>query len=262
MKHNRILWLVVIIVAIMTVATSLKTSYSQQNQQQSPVKSNPTPTNTPRKDRDDASHFPVVDYDTPELTNPAEREKRIAKGKRYDNAGLVSKNPPSEDSGTTLFDEKPPLPLIPANESGIVVIGEVLNGEAHLSNDKGNVYSEFIVRVQEILKNKNTDKLIQDCSITIDRMGGWVQYLNGKKELYRVATEELPHIEKRYIFFLVKPDKSPNYNILTAYELEGGKIYPLDSHPKYDKFMRMEEATFLTSVREAITKSSPKAINQ
>jgi hypothetical protein len=72
----------------------------------------------------------------------------------------------------------------------------------------------------------------------------------------------LPHTGKRYVLFLDKPDKSPNYKILTGYELEGGKVYPLDSHPDYNKFLRMDEAKFLTSVREAITKYLPKVNNQ
>jgi hypothetical protein len=209
------------------------------------------------RNQNDISHLPVANYDELEPTDSKEREIRKAKTKRYDDGklGVLRKNPPSEHTGTAIFDRIPSPPAIPIVESEIIIIGEVLNAEAHLANNKGNVYSEFTIRVDEILKGNDSQRLTQGSLVIADRPGGKVQYSNGKRQFVRFAGIELPRIGSRYVLFLTNAERSPNYYILTGYEMMVGKVYPLDSGNS-EKFEGMNKTEFIKKVQEALTQSS------
>lgn len=201
------------------------------------------------------SQFPIVDYDEPESADPTIREKRKLKNKRYDNRRRVSSTagmPGNEISG--YFTEAPPPPAIPVAESEIIVVGEVLNAEAHLSNNKFCVYSEFSIRVDEVLKNKDASTDVLPNTITADRNGGAVRYSSGRKVIYIDDYQGLPHVGRKYLFFLVHPDQSPNYQILLGYELND-IVTPLDADSEFRKFKGMKETKFIDLVREAIHQS-------
>lgn len=256
MQHNKKSWflvLVVFITIIMTSIISLRIQGQKQRQDQD---------KTQEKIDDDMSQFPITNYDELESANSLERKKGKEKSTRYDNEQLVLKNPPPINSGFTLFDETPPPPAIPTDESEVIVIGQILNVEAHLSNTKGNVYSEFSVQVEESLKNTNNDKITKGSLITADRPGGFVRYRNGQKVLYRIAGRDLPRVGRRYVLFLNNPNQSPNYNILTGYELKEGKVYPFDLGLPFENFNDVDETAFTTIIREAVAKSLPKTNNQ
>lgn len=205
------------------------------------------------------SQFPVANYDAPELENLQEREKRKKKNNRYDNSRLsVIKNPDIDSSEIELVDERP-LPLaIPTAESELAVIGEIINAEAYLSNNKAGIYSEFTIRVDEVLKNDVSNKLTQGSSITVDRPGGFVKYPNGPKVLYSVSGKGMPHTGNRYVLFLTKPDQSLNYYILTGYELKENKVNPLDNASRFEHFKGMSETDFIKTIRETLTPSASK----
>ena len=98
-----------------------------------------------RKRQEMEARVPTTDYDSPEPTAPEEKAKRRNRNKRYDGKNLVMRNPSDSGSGTMVqsevFFDLPPLPLA---QSNVILTADVLNSEAHLSNDKTGVYSELL----------------------------------------------------------------------------------------------------------------------
>lgn len=254
MKNNRIIWGLISLIVLTTIAVSLGTisSYSQQD-------------NSKKQDgkgQEDLSKYAVVDYNASESGNAVEREERILKNKRFDNQRhFVSKNPHPDTDGVELFDEIPPPPTIPTAESDLILIGEIVDASAHLSNSKENVYSEYVVRVKQILKENVSKNVAQGDSITADRIGGYVRYPNGQKVLYKVAQQDLPRVGSHYVLFLTTDEQSPNYGILTGYELKEGIILPLDTATPFRNLTGTSELNFIKAVRNKISNSLQPVIN-
>ncbi|MFN0138991.1 MAG: hypothetical protein ACKVQW_02745 [Pyrinomonadaceae bacterium] len=255
MKLNKITWIIVATVVVGTVALIFGTfgSYSQ-------VTSKPQPSPSPEKiGYEDRSRYPVVAYNAPEPVNALELEERKKKGKRYDERGFVLVNPHPEDGGVELTDEVPYPPSIPEAESDLIIVGEILDAKAYLSNDKSGIYAEYAVRVKEILKEDESRKISSGTEIYIDRAGGIVLYPNGQKVNYRVSGKQLPRVGSEYVLFLTCTKENPNYEILTGYELSGGLVQPLDTLGAFSEFKGVNKLNLLGVIRTKI-KASAKPI--
>jgi hypothetical protein len=67
----------------------------------------------------------------------------------------------------------------------------------------------------------------------------------------------MARIGRRYVLFLKNPEKSPNYEIITAYELKAdGGIDNLNGDEQFRVYRGMDETAFMKSVREAIAQST------
>lgn len=200
--------------------------------------------------------FPTVHFEKPEPSDFEERTRRRIKNGRYDKFGFAIKDP-SPSIGEETFENEWSLQTeaLPAKRSSAVVVGEVIAAEAHLSNDKSGVYSEFTVRVNEVLKSAGSEQLQPSALITIDRAGGFVSYANRHKRLYRIAGQNMPLVGQRYLFFLDAPDESPNHHIITGYELGAGGVSPLDESRRMNIYKGMDEAAFLKAVLNAIAQA-------
>lgn len=221
-----------------------------------------------------AEDYPIADYDPQESSNPQEHNERKARNHRHD----LSSDVKGEDvKRFRLKDSDPEIslplsvshpqtePAIPAAESDVVVVGEVTSAQAYLSNDKTNVYSEFTVRVADVLKNGSPEALYFGAQIVAERAGGRVRFPSGKV-LLRGAPygKNMPRVEQRYIFFLKQNPEGQDYSIITAYELRSGQVFPLDGSPEgdgksnqfteYEKYAGMDETRFISDVRSAIEK--------
>jgi hypothetical protein len=247
MKSNKI-WGSVLIIVLTTIAVSLGTIGSHSQQDTSKKQDN-------KEVREDWSKYLVVDYDAPEPANLEEREKRKLKNKRYDNQHWVVKNTRPDIVRVGLVDEVPPPPMIPAVESDFIIVGEIIDANAHLSNDKRGVYSEYTVQVSEILKEDGLNKVKLGHSVTVDREGGFVRYPNGQKLLYRHSDKDLPQIGSRYVLFLINAERSPNYRILTGYELKESNVIPLDTAIASENFTGISELNFIKVIRNRILES-------
>lgn len=241
------MWGLVLLIVFAAGATSLGTMSSHSQQDSSKKQNN--------KRQEDLSKYPIADYDAPESENETRRRERKLKNKRYDNrSGLVSKElPVDEGEENNLFTHSESKAGLPASE--IVVVGEVLDAQAYVSNNKQSVYSEFTFRVDDILKNNSTN-ITQGSLINVDREGGFVLYKNGKRRLHRIAGFGMPRVGRRHVLFLKNPEKSLNYEIITGYELSADGIVNLDGFPQFSAYRGMNETAFMKAVREAISQSS------
>lgn len=240
MKSNRIIWGLVSLVVLVTIAVSLGTvsSYSQKD-------------TTKEQDKSpfgDLSKYSIADYDAVEPKNASEREERTLKSKRYDKYLLVLKNPAPGDIASFAYDAEPLPSAIPSAESSLIIIGEVINSKASLSNDKSGVYSEYSVQVENVLKEDKQKKLRVGEIITADRAGGLVRYSSGQTMLYLNSWQDLPEIKGRYVFFLSNDAQNPNYKIQTGYRLKNNKVTALDRHPRFREFDGIIETDFISLI--------------
>lgn len=215
---------------------------------QGPVSKNDTPKANPAESH---SQYPAVDFmhPMPESADPKIRAERSAKSRRYDKKGVVSS---AAVKGEALFGDDWDVGLtgIPVRRSDAVVVGEVLGAQAHLSRDKGAVYSEFTVRVDEVLRNDGGALLAAGQSITAERFGGVVKYGPGFSRLYRMVGQDLPRVGRRYVLFLKSVGEGQDYSIVLGYELRSEKIFLLDELPVTAPYEGADAASFLKTVRE------------
>ena len=143
----------------------------------------------------------------------------------------------------------PNLPALPFAKSSAVIVGQITDAKAYLSNDKTGVYSVFTVQVHEVIKNSSQLSLSTGSSIDVERDGGRVRFPNGRTLIY-VATN-MPQVGLRYVLFLTNAQSQSDFQILTGYELREGKVYPLDDLPNLHTYENADETTFLNQLRTA-----------
>jgi hypothetical protein len=210
----------------------------------------------------DENHFPVVDYIAEKRLSGAERKKRDAKGKKYDSRHAA----PINEFSNRIFsfiDWERGLSAFPIERSSAVVIGEVIEAEAHLSTDETKIYSESSVRVDEVLKNDQLIFLSPQSRITVERLGGRVRFPSGKIVTAAVSNQDLPRVGRRYVLFLthdfIMGGRYDDLFILTGYELRGELVLPLDKLPSghpINTYKGSKTEVFLKDLMSALANAS------
>ena len=199
-----------------------------------------------RRDR-----YPVVDAEDTEPADPVKKAKLKKQKERYDKDAPFTNPGPKDEELAFRPEWQFNFPALPVVQSEVIAIGQVLSAEAHRSNNKMNVFSNFEMRVDEVLKgNLNAGDVIN-----IQRIGGFVKYPSGRKVLFRVSGNGMPGVGARYAFFLNVVDD--DYTILTAYELGPEGVVPLDNSAQFQTYKGVTEISFTTALREAISKAVP-----
>ena len=207
--------------------------------------------------QDDDSQFPIADAAAPKPTDLKEIAKRRAKSKKYSRShndiGL---------GGRAVFHYHwpPGFPELPVVQSDAVVIGVVSKAAAYLTEDETGIYSEFTIRIDEILKTDGQASLSTGGSVIADRPGGRVRYPTGQIGQFCFDGFGMPREGKRYVLFLKRGGEDEDYQIVTGYELRQGRVFPLDkanANPtNFSIYANAEETSFLNKIRDAVAKSS------
>lgn len=191
----------------------------------------------------DLNRFPVVEFSASE-TKDAKRKARSEKR----NKSRFMVDPETTSERTVLVDSiDSNLPAFPIKEATAVVIGTVTKAQAHLSNDKSGVYSEFTTSIEEILKNPG--KLVVGGLIEAERNGGRVKLPSGRLHLFKVSEHDMPRIGGRYVLFLAATDTESVFEIITGYEIREGLVYPLDELPPMRAYENTPATEFLNQLR-------------
>lgn len=250
-----------IIITAMAVLVAVSSAFliSSRTGGQAPVgQSNKAQPDIEQMRKDLRKPFPTARYDEPEEQDLARRAKRQMAGKRYENAGgLVESTLPiwEGEERVLVTHEYDSVPAIPVKESELIVIGQVLEAAAHLSNNKKNVYSEFTVQIEEILRD-TTGNIKKEDSVTVDREGGFVEYINGMRRFHAVGALSMPRVGGKHILFLRNRDKSPNYEIINGYELKENGVRVLTHSPETIPYFGMDQTVLLSRVRKALSEAS------
>lgn len=155
---------------------------------------------------------------------------------------------------------EPSDPGYPASVSAAVIIGTVIGAKGFVSEDRTYVYSDYQIRVDEILKQDSRAKLTVGAQLIASRTGAAVHFLSGHVSHYLTMGRGLPKIGKQYLLFLLRSDPDlSEYDICygAAYELSGGRAYPLDDDHHYREPEYGDASRLVTKVKNAIA-VSPK----
>lgn len=218
-----------------------------------------------RQEQDDEA-TPVVDFEATRVAGLDKNGQRSLKNARFDKSGFVIAQPTAREGSVRMYDDpRDPISDLPVDKSDLVIEGTVVSSEAFLSNDKSGVYSEFTISISKVLKIRS-DLPVADNTIVAERLGGRVRYPSGKIVRYRVGDEGSPVKGERYLFFL-KEVAPGSYRILTAYELQGNKVFALDSsrinarqlgQTIFDKHNGKELSDFMSEIEGAIQSSNSR----
>jgi hypothetical protein len=193
--------------------------------------------------------YPLVVSTQPESTDPKERTVREKRNKKFNQKTLAIH--PDIIQTAEGFHWPENFPAIPTALSDLVVIGRIADAKAYLSEDKNAVYSEYTIHIDEILKG---DISTQN-SLVAERKGGRVRYPQGQVSWMFVVGQGAPRLGGKYILFLKTSDEPQLFNILTAYELQGNRIQPLDYSPGvvgFDRYSGRDAKAFINEVRNQI----------
>ena len=225
----------------------------------------------------DDSSYPVTDYAASEPVEPEQRLLRHARGRHHNNADPVLRPDQIQRFTITELSESgfggfpthaKPEPALPVAQSDAIIKGEVTQARAYLSQDKTDIYSEFDVALSNVFSNRIAVQLFPNSSIIVERSGGAVRFASGKIVRRGFDGKPLPRLGRRYLMFLKYIEDSQDYSLITAYELQGGKVFPLDGLSvggspipelaQHQKYGEESEGEFLAAVREAIARLADK----
>lgn len=195
--------------------------------------------------------LPITNYEPSEPRSGMSPSVRRERNSRYDNRGGIKEDPnvslvaTSAHWGTQLA----PLPVVQSDE---IVLGKVIDAEAHLSTDRTGIYSEFTLEVEDTYKRRNSGPIYPGAKIAVIREGGAVKFASGHIQGYIVAHQNMPRIGARYLLFLKQGQDSESFDIVTGYQLRDHKVTPLDSLEIFAGYNGVSETDFLDAVRDVI----------
>jgi hypothetical protein len=206
-----------------------------------------------KKQEELEGQYPVVDYDTPEVTSNSENKNaRKIKNSRFDKRHFVSKDSATHIAESSRVIEGYNVPALPVDQSNLIILGEVLSSQAYISNDKSGVYTELQIKINDVIKNNASAQLAQGDEISAQREGGIVRYSNGHKRLYHLAEEGMPQAGRKYVLFLKQIEQSQDFLVITGYEVTTADVVPVDTSHQFRPYAGQDVDGFLKMIRAAI----------
>jgi hypothetical protein len=229
---------VILAIAILTLYTFAAIIGQNQPESKRATQVDPTP-------------LPIADYNTLESSSVEKRNIRRARSSRHNDSTFdVKELPPNVGRLPQNSHSWWGLSSIPTNQSDAVIVGEVNDAHAYLSNDKTGVYSEFTIQVEQVLK---APRGVNPTSIVAERIGGAVRFPSGRVIRYEVYDQGMPRIGGRYLLFLRYNTDGDNFSVFTGYELRNGRVVPLDSiEGLFTEYRDWPEAAFHSLVTTTI----------
>jgi hypothetical protein len=163
---------------------------------------------------------------------------RLRRGQRYNSpdSPLPELGDQSDDGLVGLSSPHSYLDPFPFSLSDSVIVGQVTAGQAYLSDDKRDIYSEFNVSVQQARTISSAERHIQSGdSVVAQRHGGAIRLPSGKVLFRALRDYSMPLVGKRYLLFLKYDPSTEDFHIITGYQLDGQHTYNLDVHSRSDQ---------------------------
>jgi hypothetical protein len=226
-----------------------------------------SPSGQMRKPSQYSGSLVVGEFEAPPQS-PQDAERRQIREKRYTSAHLSKKvadpgflvDGKSETSEVRFIDYvavavgKPLDPSgMPASISTAIVVGTIISGKCFVTKDHTYVYTDYDVRVDQILKQDPGANLSVGIDLVAAREGGAVHFPSGHITNFLTVGHGLPEIGSQYILFLSRSFPSlPEYDIIfdAGYEIKNGRVYALDD--VNSQYTGADVATFMDEVQKAI----------
>jgi len=205
--------------------------------------------------------FPVVEYST-QLKAGGDVNP---KSEKYNKYKVLYPNITEDSEEVSFVDWEAELTPLPIEKSQIVILGKVIDVQAHLSSNKNSVYSEFKIEIEKVFKNSSQQKFKDGKYISAEREGGIVSFPSGYKTWYRIAGQIMPKTGQKYLFFLTHDfpmyGQKQDLFLLTGYELRDGRVFPLDNpgggtHSIAKFYAGKEVSVLLDDLQNALEKST------
>ncbi len=220
------------------------------------------------------SGLPVVGEFQRQPESDADEERRQKREKLYENSsprlpkpyddpGALADGAAESTHHTILDTVSIPIAGVHQDPPGIpvtgtaVVIGTILSGNSFMSKNHTAVYSDYQVRVDEVLKQGPTATLAVGDQVVASRPGGAIHFPSGHRTNFLIIHHGLPEIGSQYILFLFKAVPNlPEYEIAfeSSYLVKNGRVFALDD-AKEQFYEGMSEPVFLDIVKKAIVAS-------
>jgi hypothetical protein len=145
---------------------------------------------------------------------------------------------------------------LPAGTSAAVIIGTVLSGKAYLFHDHSYVYTDYSIRIDEILKPDAAAGLVVGGQLVAYRPGGAIRFPAGHVRNVLNQGQGYPKVGSQYLFFLSRPDvniREYGMTLFATYELSNGQVFPLDDG--MDQYEGKSQAVLLDQVKKLIAAS-------
>lgn len=177
---------------------------------------------------------PILDYEV-EIQKPISKERQKI-NKHFDSynvffGGEIKELPAGVEPLPTITHWWLRLPALPVTQSTAIILGQITDAEAHLSNNKTTIYSEFSVRVEEMFKDTSNSINLNNL-ISVNRLGGTVRFASGRISKYTIHRQGMPQKGERYLLFLNQLEG--NFIILTGYKIAENQVSPLDGEDSRD----------------------------
>ena len=170
----------------------------------------------------------------PEPSNAKEREARRAKNRRYNTGGsdLTVERPQNSE----IFFEQvwPAVEFIPVTDSAVVLVGRVVKVQPYLSSDRSRIYTEITLRVDDLLKRDEDNRVAANKTVVIDRLGGTLELKTGRIARDGIQIDNLGNLplSKRYVVFAQAINDGNDLSLIKSYELVDGKVFTNDARPR------------------------------
>lgn len=197
---------------------------------------------------------PVLEY---EQTGPAMAAPKTKKGRALRQDKPIDELPGAVEPLPMSSHMWVGLPALPVAQSDAVVLGEVTDRRASLTEDRTGVFSEFSVRLDTIFKDAQ-GLPAPGGVVQVSRPGGAVRFASGKVQRYTFSKLGYPRQGRLYVLFL-KRDEEGDFSILTGYELRDDKVRPLDGGGA-DPQGELQFAVYKGASRESFLGELTKAV--
>lgn len=197
-----------------------------------------------------------------------EKNKRFNSGKSSAARKLTEELPEGAENLPTINHWWVGLSALPVNETEATVIGTVVSRAAYLSEDETDIYTEYEVKLEEVLKDV-TKSLNSVDIVALVRNGGSIRFESGKVQANKISEQGTLTKKNRYLLFL-KRYNGVDWFIVTGYGIFGEKIVPIDGQDNKDvksalpfnKYYQVNREVLLQDIQKELQKNRTKGEGQ
>ena len=233
-----------VVLTILAVTVGTLDSHSQQ-------KTLPTPSGREGKDPgDQKALYPIVDFAV--AVPDADSEARKARGVYFNGSRDFRITEDRRIKFITYAESwVESLRAIPIEQSSIILSGTVTASYSFLSKDQTDIYSEFQIKVSELVRTDNGIGITPEQLISVNRVGGRVRFPSGHIQSYELSGAGALEVGEKYIVFLKREDSVRGFLLVTAYKIKNEKVFPIDDTVGVGAYKGLSLSEFLKEIEKA-----------
>ena len=186
-------------------------------------------------------------------SDPRQRQWRLDKCKRYNKNSPFSLLDTSERS---VHVDSFPNDIFPFSTSSLVILGTIEGAQSFLSENKTNVYTEYIIRIEEVFKNSVGLILKPTNLINVDIEAGSLRLSSGLIVKQEIVNLIMPEIGQRGVFFLNLGNGGSDLYLRRGFEITDNYILQLDNPSNSTQFIDFSNVQFIETVRTTSRRSN------